>query len=98
MEYLGVPNQKYCDIHKNPHNRKRIRPKGEKPGIKNQIFLHEFMNATSVEFTCALPGCGEKFRVQLYPRQYVYPKYCDKHRSEYQRFYFERTHAYQMAG
>lgn len=34
---------------------------------------------------CALEGCGCQFEVKIYPRQYVYPKYCPDHRNEYKR-------------
>jgi hypothetical protein len=35
--------------------------------------------------TCALEGCEHQFEVKVYPRQYVYPKYCPEHRNEYRR-------------
>jgi hypothetical protein len=34
---------------------------------------------------CALGGCDNQFEVKVYPRQYVYPKYCPGHRNEYKR-------------
>lgn len=34
---------------------------------------------------CALEGCNSQFEVKIYPRQYVYPKYCPEHRNEYKR-------------
>ncbi len=34
---------------------------------------------------CALEGCDHQFEVKIYPRQYVYPKYCPEHRNEYRR-------------
>ena len=35
--------------------------------------------------TCALESCNNQFEVKVYPRQYVYPKYCPMHRNEYKR-------------
>jgi hypothetical protein len=35
--------------------------------------------------SCALEGCENQFEVKVYPRQYVYPKYCPVHRNEYKR-------------
>ncbi len=34
---------------------------------------------------CALEGCIHQFEVKIYPRQYIYPKYCPEHRNEYRR-------------
>jgi hypothetical protein len=34
---------------------------------------------------CALEGCQNQFEVKIYPRQYIYPKYCPEHRNEYKR-------------
>jgi hypothetical protein len=30
-------------------------------------------------------GCDHQFEVRLYPRQFIYPKYCPEHRNEYKR-------------
>lgn len=90
--------QKYCDYHTNPRHRKKFRPKPESPGVKNQIFLHHFHDATRVEFPCALPGCDEVFRINVYPGIEVYPKYCEKHRTEFQRMLFARDQRLKLAG
>ena len=34
---------------------------------------------------CVLEACDHQFEVKIYPRQYVYPKYCPEHRNEYRR-------------
>ena len=34
---------------------------------------------------CELEGCDHQFEVKIYPRQYIYPKYCPEHRNEYKR-------------
>ena len=34
---------------------------------------------------CALEGCKQHFEIKIYPRQYIYPKYCPQHRNEYRR-------------
>jgi hypothetical protein len=70
----------------------------EGPEVKNQLFFHEFQKITRVEFTCMLPGCREKYEVDIYPGQYVYPKFCEKHRSEYQRVNFNNTGSMRLAG
>lgn len=35
--------------------------------------------------SCALEACDNQFEVKVYPRQYIYPKYCPDHRNEYKR-------------
>ena len=34
---------------------------------------------------CHLEECDNQFEVKIFPRQYVYPKYCPEHRNEYRR-------------
>ena len=97
-EFWGRPIQKYCDFHTDPHHRKRIRPKPEDPQVRNMVFAHTFHQATDTEFECALEGCEHHFDVTLYPGQQVYPKFCEKHRSEYQRDYFMRLQKLEMTG
>lgn len=95
-EYWGHPISKYCDVHQDPHNRKRKRqPNAWKPSpsVENQIFDHSFITSTDVEFTCALSGCTNKFTVKLLPRLNIYPKFCTTHRQEFRRKLFERTKA-----
>ena len=70
----------------------------EGPEVKNQLLFHEFHEITRVEFTCWLHGCSEKFQVDIYPGQHVYPKYCEKHRTEYQRINFNNTGSLRLAG
>ncbi|MFH0921110.1 MAG: hypothetical protein V1913_12200 [Fibrobacterota bacterium] len=66
--------------------------------VKNQMFFHTFHEITRAEFTCMLPGCRDKFQVDIYPGQYVYPKYCEMHRSEYQRVNFNNADSMRLAG
>jgi hypothetical protein len=87
FEYFGLSVQKYCDFHKHPENRKRKRSYNELPDIKNRVFNHSLREVTEIEFNCAFDGCTESFLVKVFPRQFVYPKYCEYHRNEYHRFY-----------
>lgn len=96
-EFYGRPVQKYCEFHTDPHNRKRIRLKSEGPAIKNQLFFHNFHNSIITNFVCALDGCSEIFQVKVYPKQHIYPKYCEKHRTEYQRENFHRMQRLKLA-
>jgi hypothetical protein len=89
-EFLGHPIAKYCDLHRDPKNRNRKKKIIERPDVKNQDLNHKVSEVTDMEFVCKLIGCNEKFRVMVYPRQYIYPKYCPNHRSEYRRQNFTR--------
>ena len=96
-EFVGRPIQKYCEFHTDPHHRKRIRARPENPNVKNQVFMHTFKDTTKAEFTCALDGCHRKFALDIFPRQYIYPKYCEEHRNEFKRERFERQSRFNLA-
>ena len=96
-EFYGRTVQKYCEFHTIPQHRKRLRPKPESPSVKNQILFHHFHKLVVTKFVCALDGCSEPFQVNLYPKQSVYPKYCARHRSEYQRRFFTKMHPLHLA-
>lgn len=90
-EFWGHPIAKYCEVHQDIRNRSRKRRVYDKPDVKNQIFEHTFQEVTNIEFTCAVKGCNNKFSVQVYPKQFIYPKYCEEHRNDFKREAFERT-------
>lgn len=86
-EYMH-PIQKYCKLHKDIRMRVRKKKKHEAIDVKNMIFKHEFIGVTKVEFICYLDGCKNKFINNIYPKQYIYPKYCEEHRVEFKRELF----------
>lgn len=51
----------------------------------NQLIKHNFRYEHTRELQCAFEGCSAKFSILLIPRQILYPKFCEKHRSEYRR-------------
>ena len=67
----------------------RKTPLVEKTLFNNQIIKHNFKKEQFRKETCHLPGCHNSFVFMLIPNQVVYPKFCDKHRSEYQRELFK---------
>ena len=89
-EFWGHPIAKYCEFHRDIKNRKRRKKVYEAVDIRNQVFQHDFHEPKDIEFNCQLPGCIDKFMVKVFPKQYVYPKFCDKHRSQFKREEFER--------
>jgi hypothetical protein len=100
-EFFGHAVRKYCDIHLDDKSdgRKKLRKiyqeriNSRYPNINQE---NNFKNneVLKLKVTCALPGCGESFELVLYPKQEVFPKYCEIHRSEHQRSFFKRmSHA-----
>jgi len=91
-KFVGVGSRKFCDEHKDPKLRAtkidNSAKKAEKIrlaadwDLSNQIIKHNFLEGTETIQTCP---CGKKFKVILFPNQYVYPKYCEEHRNPYRR-------------
>lgn len=67
-------------------------PQLQKIREQNQIITHNF-HAPQIQVSdCALRGCCNKFALTLLPNQWVYPKYCPDHRSEFRRLHFLAQH------
>ena len=89
-EFWGHPICKYCELHRDIRFRKRKRRVQTNPSDTNKILVHNFSNVTDIELPCELPGCRKKYMTKLFPKQNVYPKYCEDHRSEFRRNQFLR--------
>jgi len=83
--FRGVHSAKYCEQHRDPQCREKKKKPVEDVTIHNQIIAPDETGVKTVMLTCALEGCGESFEVKLYPKQFVYPKYCLEHRNEHKR-------------
>lgn len=83
--FFGIHISKYCPEHRQDRYRIRKRTKPEDVNIKNQTFKHNYTEVVSMVMNCALEGCCQHFDMKIYPRQYIYPKYCPQHRNEYRR-------------
>jgi hypothetical protein len=83
--FKGGPSSKYCIVHRDPKTRVKEKIAPELVTLKNQVVQHEYTNVETVIQTCALEGCKEKFEVKIFPKQYIYPKYCPEHRNEHKR-------------
>ncbi|HSQ41182.1 MAG TPA: hypothetical protein VLM37_02750 [Fibrobacteraceae bacterium] len=59
----------------------------------NRLIPHNFQHVVSRRERCALENCGRIFEIELIPGQVLYPKYCERHRSEFQRELHRRRHA-----
>lgn len=84
-EYIGHPISKYCEFHRIIANRTRKIKVYKSVDVKNFIFKHGFTHVTKLEFNCQLDGCNNKYTVKIFPKQSIYPKFCNVHRSEYKR-------------
>ena len=87
-EFNGPRHQRYCSEHANPSTRHRVRIYKTDPCIFNQIIEHKSINSSCIMQKCQLEGCHNEFKLTLLPHTYVYPKYCESHRTEYRRKYF----------
>lgn len=83
--FYGIHISKYCIEHRQDRYRIRKRARPENVNIKNQTIQHPYTEVTVTVMPCRLEGCDNQFEVKLYPRQFIYPKYCPEHRNEFKR-------------
>lgn len=89
-EFMGDPISKYCPVcraGKIPRKRKKYDP----IELNNQMIRLSGCIALKSFMKCQLPGCSREFEVLLTPRIKVYPKYCERHRTEHQRKFFSKS-------
>ena len=91
-EFWGHPIAKYCDLHRDIRKRTRIRKSPIDPDVENHVFNHSFSEVMDIEFKCPVKGCGKLFVVRVFPKQFIYPKFCDDHRTLYKRKLTERNY------
>jgi len=83
--FYGIHISKYCEEHRQDCYRIRKRAKPADINRDNVVIPHTYTEVTVTAMHCKLPGCDNQFEVKLYPRQFIYPKYCPEHRNEYKR-------------
>ena len=83
--FFGIHISKYCHEHRKDRYRIRKRATPEDVNLKNQTIKHSYTEVVTMVMTCDLEECKHEFEVKIFPRQYVYPKYCQEHRNEYRR-------------
>lgn len=84
-EFWGHPIAKYCELHRDVKQREKSKKTPEPIDVNNKEFQHELLEVREVEFTCELEGCGSTYTVKVFPKQFVYPRYCEDHRNEFKR-------------
>ena len=57
---------------------------------KNIIFRHNYTESMDLTFKCCLEGCNESFVIRVFPKQYIYPRFCEEHRNDFRRANFLR--------
>ncbi|HEX2959168.1 MAG TPA: hypothetical protein VHO70_20205 [Chitinispirillaceae bacterium] len=91
--FEGCHTAKYCEFHRVQQNRVKKKKGQELVTVKNQILEHDYKTVKTIIQKCALEGCGQEFEVKIFPKQFVYPKYCSDHRNEQKRKSFlEKLH------
>ncbi len=85
--FFGIHITKYCTEHRQDCFRIRVKKKPEDINVQNQTFTHSYSDVTTMVSVCALEGCNIHFEVSIYPRQFIYPKYCTGHRNEFKRIH-----------
>lgn len=85
--FAGGPSSKFCEKHRDPKSRGIDKNADQTPTAdeNNLVLKHNYTDVKVINQACALDGCSEHFDIKIYPRQYVYPKYCPLHRNEQKR-------------
>ena len=83
--FYGIHISKYCVEHRKDRYRIRKRTKPEDVNLKNQTIQHKYTTVVEQTMNCALIQCNNQFTTKIFPRQYIYPKFCPEHRNEYKR-------------
>ncbi len=87
-EFWGHPIAKYCELHRDIKQR-QIKKKDQEPlEARNMVFRHNYTEVVEIPFLCCLEGCQEQFHLKIFPKQYVYPRFCMEHRNDYKRKHF----------
>ncbi len=89
-EFWGHPIAKYCELHRDIKQRAKHKKEFERVEVKNMVFTHNYTEVLDLEFCCCLPGCNTKFLIKVYPKQFVYPRFCPEHRNDFRRANFLR--------
>lgn len=89
-EFWGHPIAKYCELHRDIKQRAKHKKEFESVDVKNMVFKHNYTEVLDLEFCCCLDGCDNRYIVKVFPKQFVYPRYCLEHRNDFRRANFIR--------
>lgn len=83
--FFGIHAAKYCNLHRDPASRPKEKPVVQDVSVNNMVIEHSHTVVQTLMVNCALEGCSNQFEIKVYPKQFVYPKYCPEHRNEHKR-------------
>jgi len=84
-EFIGHPIAKYCPKHQDIRNRTRKVKVFEAVDVKNFVFEHDFADVTEIQRNCEALGCDATYSIKIFPKQKVYPKFCEDCRNDFRR-------------
>lgn len=84
-EFWGHPIAKYCELHRDVKQREKTKKSPEPGDSNNRTYSHDFIEVGEETWICELEGCGKSYVVKIFPKQFVYPRFCEEHRNEFRR-------------
>jgi hypothetical protein len=84
-EFWGHPIAKYCELHRDVKQREKTKKSPEPGDSNNKTYSHDLVEVVEESWICELDGCGKSYVVKVFPKQYVYPRFCEEHRNEFRR-------------
>ncbi|MCB9497683.1 MAG: hypothetical protein H6686_12425 [Fibrobacteria bacterium] len=84
-EFWGHPIAKYCELHRDVKQREKTKKSPEPGDSNNKTYNHDFIEVAEETWTCELEGCDQTYTVKVFPKQFVYPRFCGEHRNEFKR-------------
>lgn len=89
-EFWGHPIAKYCELHRDIKQRQKQKKEFDSIETKNMLFRHAYSDVVEIEFLCSLEGCDNHFSIKVFPKQFLYPRFCLEHRNDFKRENFMR--------
>lgn len=89
-EFWGHPIAKYCELHRDIKQRQKQKKEFDSIESKNMLFRHGYSDVIEVMFQCCLEGCNNYFAIKVFPKQFLYPRFCLEHRNDFKRANFLR--------
>jgi hypothetical protein len=91
-KFEGSPTSLYCTDHRTRKSRaERFIPKAApKPEDNNLVIEPDAIQPVEKTMACSLTECNRDYTFTLYPDHNIYPMYCELHRTEYKRRYFQK--------
>lgn len=84
-EFWGHPIAKYCELHRDVKQREKTKKSPEPGDSNNKTHQHDFIEVVEESWICELDGCSKEYTVKIFPKQFVYPRFCEEHRNEFRR-------------